>query len=209
MTSLKNVRHIAIRWRLSSSRSRAAGARGADRPTREKQPAMTAAPIPCRWCGRACRPPRGGSPRLFSTSACRTAFLTAARRWAERAIDSGALTIADLRNGDPAACTLLSGGISRGQGIRAASLGRHSGRTHRGSDCQLAARSYDRDASPRELTWGDPFHPATPAELAAATCAAPARDPRCHPWRHRAGETQTASMGRSGAHARGIYEVAT
>ena len=73
---------------------------------------MTAAPIPCRWCGRACRTRRGGSPRVFCTSGCRTAFHTAARRWAERAVASGTLTIAELRNGDPAACTLLPGGIS-------------------------------------------------------------------------------------------------
>jgi len=31
------------------------------------------------------------------------------RRWGERAIAAGVLTIPDIRNGDPAACTLLSG----------------------------------------------------------------------------------------------------
>jgi hypothetical protein len=76
---------------------------------------MTAAPIPCRWCGRASRTRRGGSPRVFCTSSCRTAFHSAARRWAECAVASGLLTVGELRRGDPAACTLLSGGISHGE----------------------------------------------------------------------------------------------
>lgn len=66
----------------------------------------------CRWCGRACRTSRGGSPRVFCTSSCRTSFHSACRRWAERAVASGVLTIPELWSGDPAACTLLSGGIS-------------------------------------------------------------------------------------------------
>ena len=70
---------------------------------------MTAALISCRWCGRACQVRRGGSPRLFCTLGCRTAFHTAARRWAEQAVASGTLAIAELRRNDPAACTLLSG----------------------------------------------------------------------------------------------------
>jgi len=73
---------------------------------------MTAPPIPCRWCGRACQARRGGSSRLFCTSGCRTAFHSAARRWAERAVASGLLTLADLRNSNPAACTLAGGGKS-------------------------------------------------------------------------------------------------
>jgi hypothetical protein len=35
------------------------------------------------------------------------AFWSALRRWSERAIDLGILTIDDIRSGDPAACTLL------------------------------------------------------------------------------------------------------
>jgi hypothetical protein len=34
------------------------------------------------------------------------AFWSALRRWGERAIDAGVFTVADIRNGDPAACTL-------------------------------------------------------------------------------------------------------
>lgn len=48
---------------------------------------------------------------MFCASSCRTAFHTAARHWAERAVASGILTIAELRSGDPAACTLLPRGI--------------------------------------------------------------------------------------------------
>ena len=35
-----------------------------------------------------------------------------ASRWAERAIAAGMLTIVELWDGDPAACTLLSDGVS-------------------------------------------------------------------------------------------------
>jgi hypothetical protein len=40
------------------------------------------------------------------------AFWSALRRWGERAVAAGVLTIADIRNGAPAACTLLPGAIS-------------------------------------------------------------------------------------------------
>ena len=53
---------------------------------------------------------------MFCTSGCRTAFHTAARRWAEHAIAAGRLTISDIRNGIPngdgAACTLPPESIS-------------------------------------------------------------------------------------------------
>jgi hypothetical protein len=65
--------------------------------------------IPCRWCGRACRLRGGGSPRVFCGQACRTAFHTAARRWTERAVAAGVLTIADIRKVRLAACTLFTG----------------------------------------------------------------------------------------------------
>jgi hypothetical protein len=39
-------------------------------------------------------------------------FWSALRRWGERAVAVGILTIADIRNGDPAACTVLPGAIS-------------------------------------------------------------------------------------------------
>jgi hypothetical protein len=49
---------------------------------------------------------------VFCGPACRTAFHTAARRWAEGAVAVGVLTIADIRKGRLAACTLLPEGIS-------------------------------------------------------------------------------------------------
>jgi hypothetical protein len=49
---------------------------------------------------------------VFCGPACRTAFHTAARRWAERVVDAGFLTVDHIRSGDPTACTLLPCGIS-------------------------------------------------------------------------------------------------
>jgi hypothetical protein len=60
----------------------------------------------CRWCGRAFIERRGGSPQVFCRSGCRTAFHTAGRRWAERAVAAGVLTVAELRDIPAEACTL-------------------------------------------------------------------------------------------------------
>ena len=68
------------------------------------KPCMAA--IDCRWCGRACQLRRGGSPRVFCGPACRTAFHTAARRWAEGAVAAGVLTVDHIRNDDFTPCTL-------------------------------------------------------------------------------------------------------
>jgi hypothetical protein len=54
----------------------------------------------------------GGSPKRFCCAAHRTAFWSAARRWAERAVVSGFLSVDDIRNGVGKACTLLPGGDS-------------------------------------------------------------------------------------------------
>jgi hypothetical protein len=40
------------------------------------------------------------------------AFWSALRRWAERAVADGVLTVGEIRNGVAEACTLLPGGIS-------------------------------------------------------------------------------------------------
>jgi hypothetical protein len=60
----------------------------------------------CLWCGKAFRSQRRGSPQIFCAAACRSAFHTAGRRWAERAVAYGALTVDDLQNADAIACTL-------------------------------------------------------------------------------------------------------
>jgi hypothetical protein len=49
---------------------------------------------------------RGGSPQRFCSTEHRSLFWSALRRWGARAVAAGILTIADIRNGDPAACTL-------------------------------------------------------------------------------------------------------
>ena len=61
---------------------------------------------------------------MFCAPACRTAFHSAERRWAEHAIVSGTLTVADLRNGNPEACTLLPAFSSTPAGPESRSEGR-------------------------------------------------------------------------------------
>jgi hypothetical protein len=65
----------------------------------------------CLWCGRPFRTRRGGSPQRFCSTAHRTAFWSASRLWAERAVAAGVLTLDQIRKGAPEACTLLSAGI--------------------------------------------------------------------------------------------------
>src|SRR5205814_6016731 len=63
----------------------------------------------CLWCEGEFERRKGGSPQRFCNSTCRDAFHSAGRRFAEHAVLSGELTIADLRNGSPEACTLRAG----------------------------------------------------------------------------------------------------
>ena len=63
----------------------------------------------CLWCNRKF-PPRsraGGSPQRFCCAAHRMAFWSALRRWGERALAAGVLSIDQIRNGSLAACTLV------------------------------------------------------------------------------------------------------
>jgi hypothetical protein len=69
----------------------------------------TAPPL-CLWCGKPfTRRRNGGSRQSFCGPPHRIAFHTAARRWAERAVASGALTVAELQSGSAVACTLPGG----------------------------------------------------------------------------------------------------
>jgi hypothetical protein len=53
----------------------------------------------CRWCQRPfSRRHRHGSAQTFCASSCRTAFHTAARRWAEVEIAAGTISVADLKS---------------------------------------------------------------------------------------------------------------
>ena len=61
----------------------------------------------CLWCEGEFELRKGGSPQRFCNSKHRDAFHSAGRRYAEHAVLSGQLTVADLRNGSPEACTLL------------------------------------------------------------------------------------------------------
>jgi hypothetical protein len=66
----------------------------------------------CSWCGLDFPPRRGGSPRRFCSAKHRSLFWSALRRWGERAVAAGILTIAEIKEGDPAACTLPGAAIS-------------------------------------------------------------------------------------------------
>ena len=72
----------------------------------------TSASTACIWCGRPFPTRRGGSPKRFCSAIHRTAFWSALRRWGERAVASGILTVADVRNGAAVTCTLPPRGIS-------------------------------------------------------------------------------------------------
>ena len=61
----------------------------------------------CLWCEGEFKRRKGGSPQRFCNSKHRDAFHSAGRRYAERAVLGGLLTVPDLRNGSPEACTLL------------------------------------------------------------------------------------------------------
>jgi hypothetical protein len=67
----------------------------------------------CSWCGRDLHVRRGGSPQRFCSTEHRSLFWSTLRRWGARAVAAGILTIADIRNGDPAACTLPGAPVSR------------------------------------------------------------------------------------------------
>jgi hypothetical protein len=66
----------------------------------------------CEWCEQPFRPRHGGSPQRFRGSKCRAGFWSALRRWGERAVAAGILTIDDIKNANPAACTLPGARIS-------------------------------------------------------------------------------------------------
>lgn len=54
----------------------------------------------CQWCGSAFIPARkGNQEKRFCSAACRQAFWSAARRWIAMALDTGLLTVANLKRG--------------------------------------------------------------------------------------------------------------
>jgi hypothetical protein len=61
----------------------------------------------CLWCAAQFTLRRGGSPKKFCSTRCRREFHSCARRWAEAAVAARVLSVDVLKNGDPAACTLL------------------------------------------------------------------------------------------------------
>jgi hypothetical protein len=68
--------------------------------------AATKTALVCPWCTTEFKPRRGGSAQRFCSGRCRTACWSALRRWGERAVAAGVLSIDAVRNGQPEACTL-------------------------------------------------------------------------------------------------------
>src|SRR5262249_575493 len=65
---------------------------------------------PGLWCDSPFKSRRGGFSQRFCGPRCRNAFWSALRRWGDRAIADGVLTIAEMKDGTAAACTLLQHG---------------------------------------------------------------------------------------------------
>ncbi len=124
----------------------------------------------CSWCGLDLQSRRGGSPQRFCSTEHRSLFWSTLRRWGARAVAAGILTIADIRNGDPAACTLPGapvspppvpgGGAGTGLALRR---------------FRTAARRDGRD------TWGTDNRAADPVTLARARSAEGSRRGRAWP----------------------------
>jgi hypothetical protein len=76
----------------------------------------------CLWCGKGFERHCGGSPQRFCSAAHRTAFWSALRRWAERAVAADALTVDHIRNADPA------GSVHASLGCHLAEAGRRAQR---------------------------------------------------------------------------------
>jgi hypothetical protein len=130
---------------------------------------MTSPPISgaCLWCGRPFPARRGGSPQRFCCSAHRMAFWSALRRWAERAVAAGVLSLDRIRKGDPEACTLLAGAISPARDHEVGKLGTVATPERPGEITVRVALDRMTATQVSELGWGDPFHPPDPEEMAA------------------------------------------
>ena len=64
------------------------------------------------WCERGFEPRTSGSPQRFCQTKFREAFHSAGRRFAERAVLCGRLTVDELR-GDPLEACMVRGGEDR------------------------------------------------------------------------------------------------
>lgn len=64
----------------------------------------------CLWCDTPFTPNGRGAPQRFCTPAHRQEFHSAGRRWAEGAVFSGRLTVAELRSGPAKPCTARTDG---------------------------------------------------------------------------------------------------
>ena len=96
----------------------------------------------CLWCGGPLPGARNrGSARRFCRPDCRMAFHSAARRYVNRAISDGRLSVAEL-NGPRKACSLVSGAIS---GVGATQVAK-TARSRLVSPVRVCWAGYDPDA---------------------------------------------------------------
>lgn len=82
---------------------------------------MSAAPngSVCLWCDRPItRKHRRGSEQKFCSAAHRMAFWTAARRWVARMIESGSLTLEDLKRPSAKRARLIGVELVLSEGAR-------------------------------------------------------------------------------------------
>ena len=57
-----------------------------------------AGPVPCPWCGTFFEPRTVGAHRKrFCSPRCRCAYHGALRKWGQRELDQGRVTVADLK----------------------------------------------------------------------------------------------------------------
>ena len=79
--------------------------------------------VRCPWCDRPFRVRQsGGRAQLYCRLPCRRAYHAAVRQWALDAIDSGALTISDIRNGLPTTRALQRYVEEQTRGVRHGSV---------------------------------------------------------------------------------------
>jgi hypothetical protein len=122
----------------------------------------------CAWCSRSFTPrSTGGHAQRFCGSPCRRAFDAAGRRWAAEAIAADMVTVDALRKGFAATRALLPVASSPAPVFPAE---KPAPAPVASAECaQHVIVTLDRMQQMQlcELRWSDPFHFATPEEIAA------------------------------------------
>jgi len=64
--------------------------------------------LTCLWCDQPFNPGTRGEPKRFCSTRCRQDFHAAARRWAIAAVETGRLTVAELRDAPQKPCAVYT-----------------------------------------------------------------------------------------------------